>query len=516
LTLEDKQNIKMFAIRYRHNITNLLHQHLREQFQNEIAILTSFTLHKQVLKLAGWKPTQYDRCINSCIAYTGPFEKLESCPHCHIPRWDENGKTSPYYTLPLAPQLTALYASSGTTREAMNHTAQMLESFDASKIRDIHDANVVQSLLGKRVVVNGQQQQHTYFGDKRDVPLGMMTDGFQCFKRARRGKSSAWPVILINYGRPVTERMRIENIIPFALIPGPNQPKDFNSFLFPLKTELDALAIGIQAYDSIPDKLFQLHAYLVVAIGDMQAVKHFSCMKGPGAVRPCRLCNIKGIWSRARRKYYIPLRPPDDDDQPIRARFTLESLPLRTAPQILQQLQQLCDEPRVTYRDELSKKFGINGESVLNSIAGFNRISGYPHEYMHLLFENIIPMLVCLWKGDYRDVDNSEQPYVISAENWAAIGRLTAESNRSTPSSFSRLIPNIDTDQNLFTAEAYAFWFVHMAPSLLRGRFAEERYYKHTMYLVKIVEKCLQFEIMQEEIDILEYNIGIWVTKFEK
>lgn len=443
LTEEDKQNIRMFAIRYRHNITNLLHRDLREQFQNEISILTSFTLHKRVLKLAGWKPIQYDRGINSCIAYTGPFERLESCPHCHTPRRDENSKTSPYHTLPLAPQLTALYASSGATCEAMGHTAQMLESFDASKIRDIHDADVVQSLLGKRVVVNGQQQQHTYFGDKRDIPLGMMTDGFQCFKRARRGKSVAWPVILINYGRPVTEQMRIENIIPFALIPGPNQPKDFNSFLFPLKLELDALAIGVQAYDSVPDELFQLHAYLVVAIGDMQAVKHFSCMKGPGAVHPCRVCNIKGIWSRARRKYYVPLRPPDDDDPPLGITYFPESLPLRTAPQMLQQLQQLRNEQCVTYRERLSKDFGINGESVLNSIPGFNRILGYPHEYMHLLFENIIPMLICLWKGDYRGVDNSEQPYVISPENWEIIGRLTAESNRSMPSSFSRLIPNI-------------------------------------------------------------------------
>ena len=506
----------MFAIRYRHNITSLLYHDLREQFQNEIRILTSFTLQKRVLKLAGWKPERHDCCINSCIAYTGPFRRLESCPHCQAPWKDEHGQSSPYYTLPLAPQLTALYAASGSTRQAMNHTAQMLDSFDPSIIRDIHDASVVHSLLGKKVVVSNREQGHTYFEDKRDVPLGLMTDGFQCFKRARRGKASAWPVILINYGRPVTERMRIENIIPFALIPGPNQPKDFNSFLFPLKADLDTLATGIQAYDSAQDALFELHAYLVVAIGDMQAVKHFSCMKGPGAKRPCRRCNIKGIWCQARRKYYVPLRPPDDDDPPLRQAYDPERLPLRTTAQVIQQLQEIRQETRLTARDQLTTKFGIVGESVLNSMPGFHRILGYPHEYMHLLFENIIPMLVCLWKGDFRDVDNASQPYVISAENWEKIGRLTVESNRYIPSSFSRLIPNIHSNQSLFTAEAYAFWFVHMAPTLLRGCFSEERYYKHTMCLVKIVEKCLQFEITHEGIDILEFNIKIWVEKFEK
>jgi Transposase family tnp2 len=343
----------------------------------------------------------------------------------------------------------------------------------------------------------------------------MMTDGFQCFKRARRGKASAWPVILINYGKPVTERMRIENIIPFALIPGPNQPKDFNSFLFPLKTDLDQLSIGVQAYDSIPRSLFLLRAYLVVAIGDMQAVKHFSCMKGPGGMRPCRICTIQGVYHRGRRKYYVPLRTPNGQDNP-RRHYTPESLPPRTATQILQQLQELRNEPRVTARNNLAKEFGLNGESVLNAIPGFSRILGYPHEYMHLLFENIIPMMVCLWKGDFHEVDNTDQPYVISEEDWEEIGRLTEDSNRSIPASFCRLIPNIHKDQNLYTAEAYSFWFMHMAPTLLRGRFKEECYYRHAMLLVKIIEKCLMFEMELWEIDNLEVDIRSWVQKFER
>jgi len=147
---------------------------------------------------------------------------------------------------------------------------------------------------------------------------------------------------------------------------------------------------------------------------------------------------------------------------------------------------------------------------------GFSRILGYPHEYMHLLFENIIPMMVCLWKGDFREVDNTDQPYVISEEDWEQIGRLTEDSNRSIPASFCRLIPNIHKDQSLYTAEAYSFWFMHMAPTLLRGRFKEERYYRHAMLLVKIIEKCLMFEMELREINDLEVDIQSWVQKFER
>ena len=160
----------------------------------------------------------------------------------------------------------------------------MLESFDPSKVRDIHNSTAVRSLLGKKVVVNGVEHQHTYFEDRQDVPIGMMTDGFLCFKWARWGKASAWPVILSDYGCSMMDRMRIKSIIPFALMPGPNQPKDFNSFLYPLKADLDILATGIKAYNHVTNEVFLLHAYLMVAIGDMQAVKHFSWMKGPGAV----------------------------------------------------------------------------------------------------------------------------------------------------------------------------------------------------------------------------------------
>jgi hypothetical protein len=133
----------MFAIKYRHNITHLLYSDLRELFRDELQLLTLFTLQKRALQLSGWKLNCHDRCINSCIAYTGPFQRLEACPHCKAPQHDERGQTTPYFTLPLAPQLTSMYASSGPTREAMKHNAEMLDSFDPNKIRDIHDAKAV-------------------------------------------------------------------------------------------------------------------------------------------------------------------------------------------------------------------------------------------------------------------------------------------------------------------------------------------------------------------------------------
>jgi len=41
LTTDDKQNIKIFALKYRHNITNFLYADLCEQFKNNLSILTT-------------------------------------------------------------------------------------------------------------------------------------------------------------------------------------------------------------------------------------------------------------------------------------------------------------------------------------------------------------------------------------------------------------------------------------------------------------------------------------------
>ena len=105
---------------------------------------------------------------------------------------------------------------------------------------------------------------------------------------------------------------------------------------------------------------------------------------------------------------------------------------------------------------------------------------------------------------------------MIPENEWEEIGKLTEESNRHIPASFCRIIPNIHKDQKLYTAEAYSFWFVHMAPTLLLNRFGSQRYYRHAMLLVKIIEKCLSFEMTRDEIDALEDDIRTWVTKFER
>ncbi|KAJ7125436.1 hypothetical protein C8R46DRAFT_829792, partial [Mycena filopes] len=54
-------------------------------------------------------------CIDSCIAYTGPFYALDNCPYCGQSRWEPGHAPEvkiprrQFSTFPLAPQLQALW-----------------------------------------------------------------------------------------------------------------------------------------------------------------------------------------------------------------------------------------------------------------------------------------------------------------------------------------------------------------------------------------------------------------------
>ena len=76
------------------------------------------------------------------------------------------------------------------------------------------------------------------FLDYRDVALMESTDSYQIFRQKR---NDCWIVLLINANLLPSKCVKKDNLIISAMFPKPKQPKNMNSFLWPLVEELKKL-----------------------------------------------------------------------------------------------------------------------------------------------------------------------------------------------------------------------------------------------------------------------------------
>ena len=114
--------------------------------------------------------------------------------------------------------------------EALRYRKNYVESFQYTAGDQI--ADVFDSMHYKSLVDSG------LFLDSRDVALMGSIDGYQIFRQKR---NDCWIALLINANLPPSERVKKDNLMISAMFPGPKQPKNMNSFLWPLIEELKKL-----------------------------------------------------------------------------------------------------------------------------------------------------------------------------------------------------------------------------------------------------------------------------------
>lgn len=489
-----------------------------DQFQYTFPLehLPSFkAARSRVNWLSGFHPIYYDCCINSCICYTGPYEKLTSCLNrkCGASRYDSAGKPKRQFRyLPLIPRLRALMANKKQA-ESMRYRA-FEHIHEDGKIKDVFDSTHYRNLCKTFVTVNEDQLPFWFFSDPRDIALGLSTDGFCPFKKR---KQTAWPIILFNYNLPPEVRFHKKNIITIGVIPGPKKPWDADSYLWPLVAELIQLMIGVTAYDPITQALFLLHAYLILVFGDIPAVSMLMRMKGTNAIHPCRMCMIEGVRvPLGHTTYYIPLDRRNHPDLPEPTVYDPLALPLRTPEQFMMQAREVQFANNDVTREQLAKAYGIKGIPLLSALSSLSFPHSFPGEFMHLIWENLLPNLLQLWTAEFKDIDHSNHDYVLQPSVWEAIGAASAAAGKTIPSAFGTRVPNIATKQIPLTAEMRSIWTLYLAPVLLRGRFKNNRFYEHFLRLVHLLNLCLQFEVTDDEVDEITDGFADWVKEYEQ
>jgi len=172
--------------------------------------------------------------------------------------------------------------------------------------------------------------------------------------------------------------------------------------------------------------------------------------------------------------------------------------------------------PNNAARERLAKEHGIKGTPLLSSVSSISFPSSFPFDFMHLIWENLIPNLIDFWTGDFKNLDHEDEGYFIEPHIWNEIGAATAACKATIPSAFGAPVPNIATKQSPMSAEMCANWTLYIAPIVLRGRFKNSQYYRHFIQLVELLELCLAFEISEAMLNQIDEGFRLWVVDYEK
>ena len=229
------------------------------------------------------------------------------------------------------------------------------------------------------------------------------------------------------------------------------------------------------------------------------------------------MCGILSICipDLQNKAHYIPLSHLNHPAPTNVVKNRPEKLLLCSHDQFMAQAKAVESAPTEVRREELAKTYGIKGTPLLSALGSLRFPQSFPYDFMHLIWENLIPNLVLFWSGRYKGLDDG-QPYVLSPDIWQAVGTASAGATRTIPSSFGSSIPNPAKDCSSFTSSTWSVWSLFIAPTVLRGRFPDDRYYKHFCSLVKILNLCLQFEISEGDIEEIELGICKWVVDYER
>ena len=85
----------------------------------------------------------------------------------------------------------------------------------------------------------------------------------------------------MNLNLPPSIRSKRRNMLLVGFTPGPNNPKDLDSFLWPLVEEMLQLHKGIRmVWNAGVGEYFTLHAYITIVTADMPGREKLMRMKG--------------------------------------------------------------------------------------------------------------------------------------------------------------------------------------------------------------------------------------------
>ncbi|KAJ7062570.1 hypothetical protein C8F01DRAFT_1209920 [Mycena amicta] len=425
-------------------------------------LLTLPEVKKTLAEITGVVPLKNDMCHNSCVAYTGPFSELDQCPECSHPRiHPETGKTREFYTMPLGPQIQALFRDPETAR-LMEYRGEETE-------------RVLQELAANDGVLK----------DYRDVFSGSDYLDAKDDVLYRNKKSDCWISIWIIADIPPDQRYKKLYVVPNFIIGGPNKPKNMDSFSLPSKE-------GLRVWNSLSDKTADGPG-LTTINGFLGHGAFHGCREN--CLMPCRHKPNKPMHYPAMKKprnYDIPnCNHPDIDPRDIKTRTEAEY-----HTELTELLQ--SQTPAAT---------GISKPSIFDGLPRRHRLAVtglFPSDLMHWASLNWTELMLGLFRGtlDCQAPDSKQNwPWMkLVGDVWEEHGQSVEDATPHLPGSFDRPPRNPATKiSSGYKAWEYLLYVIGLAPALLHS-ILPPKYWEHFCIGIRIIRIFHQRRIPVEQL----------------
>jgi hypothetical protein len=491
-------------------------------------ILSFQSVEKLIAQYTGVEPIEQDMCPESCLAFTGPYADEDNCPMCGVSRWDQvklrasGGRVKvaarKFVTIPLGPQLQAQYRnpeSARSMRYLHERTQEVLaELRQTGTIPVVDDIVMGFDYLG--AVVDGDIKEN-------DIVLMVSLDGAQLYESKQ---SDCWMYVWVILNLSPDKRYRKLHVRPGGFIPGPNKPKNVDSFLVVGMHHLAAVQNeGLVIWDASRNIIFKSDLYLIFTTADGPGLIYWDGMVGHSGKNGCRIyCGVTGRRKIRGTHYYPVLLKPrdrcaqgsDHDD------INVFALPPGGSDGYADNLRRLVASPSQRQWDIRKTETGITKPALILGLSP-SRCLGIPFcmttDAMHLA-GNLSDLFLGLWRGTMDcgttdSVDTWDWAVLRDADTWSAHGDAVEKAGPYLPGSFDRKPRNIaeklNTSYKTWEFQLYTFG---LAPALLYN-ILPNKYWTNYCKLVRGFQLMCQHRITAQDIGDAHILLCMWEREFE-
>ncbi|KAG1725615.1 uncharacterized protein EDB91DRAFT_1239764 [Suillus paluster] len=310
-------------------------------------------------------------CINTCVAFVGPYTDCETCPECGTP-CKVKVPQAVFHMIPIGPQMQALWHDPDSAHQMQyrkRRTQQIAEELVAY-LNAVQEGCIVEN----------------------DMVLMVSLDGAQLYESK---ESDCWIYIWIVAELSPDRRYKKKHVLPDA-----SRDTNFISYLF--------LILG-----------------LTDGPGLLSLSRHGCCMH----------CGLQGRQKPGAPHYYPVLLKPDNYNIAgcDHGNVDIYHLPIGTSANYYQSLRLLMQAPNRAQYEQHHLQTGIVRLSFLLGLQP-DHISGVPEcfssEIMHFAGANTAALFVDIWHGEMscgRSDDQENWPWsVLTGKTWVNHGAVVA------------------------------------------------------------------------------------------